>query len=231
MAQVKVVDTWKSKKWYQLISPKFLGEVEIAEIPTTDEEHLVNRIIALPLKEVTHDLSHMYSTVRLRVEKVEGKNAYAKFIGHATSREYLSTLSRRNRDLLRVVLTLTSKDGVKFHVKTLIVTAIACSEEQRRNVRNLAAKELTKMITESNFGDFIHQALFNKIAQALHNTLKKIVPIKRVEVYKTELYEVFDVQDVVELDRQKKAKAPTPESEASKESELPAEPSAATHAG
>ncbi len=230
MAQQKVVDSWKTKKWYQLISPKFLGEVEIAEIPATDEEHLVNRVIALPLKEVTHDLSHMYSTVRLRVEKVQGKNAYAKFIGHATSREYLSTLARRNRDLLRVVLTLTSKDGVKFHVKALVVTAVACSTDQRALVRNTAEKELTRIVTESNFGDFIHQALFNKVAQALHNTLKKIVPIKRVEVYKTELFEIFDVQDVVELDRQKKAKIPA-EGETPAEGEAAAEPTAATHAG
>ena len=32
-----MVDSWKSKSWYNLVSPKFLGEVKIAEIPASDE--------------------------------------------------------------------------------------------------------------------------------------------------------------------------------------------------
>lgn len=201
-----MVDTWKQKQWYKLISPKFLGEVEISEVPATDEEHLLNRIVSLPLKEVTHDLSHMYTTIRLRVEKISGKNAFAKFIGHATSRDYLSTLARRNRDLLRVVFTVLSKDGVKFHVKCLVVTAVACSTAQRKQLRNETLKTLKEIISQKDFSDFIQSVLYNRAAQEVHTKLKKIAPIKRIEIYKTELYEVFDVKDVVELDRQRKVR-------------------------
>jgi len=200
------VDSWKSKSWYNLVSPKFLGEVKIAEIPTSDEDHLINRVIALPLKEVTHDISHMYTTVRLRVEAIKDKNAYTKFIGHSASREYLSTLGRRNRDVLRVVLTTTSKDGVKFTVKTVVVTAVPCSTPQRKAVRNATLNELKRIIADTRFGDFIQGVLYNKINPQIHNLVKKIVPIYRVELYKTELFEVFDETAVVELDRTKKAR-------------------------
>lgn len=200
------MDTWKQKQWYKLISPKFLGEVEISEVPATDEEHLLNRIISLPLKEITHDLSHMYTTIRLRVEKITGKNAFAKFIGHATSRDYLSTLARRNRDLLRVVFTALSKDEVKFHVKCLVVTAVSCSTAQRKQLRNETLKNLKEIISQKDFSEFIQSVLYNRAAQEVHSKLKKIAPIKRIEIYKTELYEVFDVKDVVELDRQRKVR-------------------------
>ncbi len=200
------MDSWKSKSWYNLVSPKFLGEIKIAEIPASDEDHLINRIIALPLKEVTHDISHMYTTVRLRVEAIKDKNAYSKFIGHSASREYLSTLGRRNRDVLRVVLTSTSKDGVKFTVKMVVVTAVPCSTPQRKAVRNASLAELKRIIAETRFGDFIQGVLYNKINPQIHNLVKKIVPIYRVELYKTELYEVFDEDAVIELDRTKKAR-------------------------
>lgn len=206
MAQKKVVDSWKSKSWYNLISPKFLGEVKIAEIPASDEDHLLNRIIALPLKEITHDISHMYTTVRLRVEAIKDKNAYSKFIGHSASREYLSTLGRRNRDVLRVVITSTSKDDVKFTAKLVVVTAIPCSTPQRKAVRNAALSELKRIVSETRFGDFIQGVLYNKINPQIHNILKKIVPIYRVELYKTELFEVFDEAAVIELERTKKAR-------------------------
>lgn len=219
MAQKKVVDSWKSKVWYNLVSPKFLGEVKIAEIPASDEDHLLNRIIALPLKEVTHDISHMYTTVRLRVEAIKDKNAYTKFIGHSASREYLSTLGRRNRDVLRVVLTATSKDGVKFTAKIVVVTAVPCSTPQRKAVRNATLAELKRIIADTRFGDFIQGVLYNKINPQIHNLIKKIVPVYRVELYKTELFEVFDEADVVELDRTKKAREKAVSDAAAAESE------------
>ncbi len=235
MVQKKVVDNWKSKSWYYLISPKFLGEVKVAEIPASDEEHLLNRIIALPLKEITHDLSHMYTTVRLRVEAIKDKNAYTKFIGHSASREYLSTLGRRNRDVLRVVLTSESKDNVKFTVKMVVVTATSCSASQKKSVRNAARKELARIVSETRFGDFIQGLLYNKIAPQIHGAVKKIAPIYRVELYKTELYEVFDEADVVELDRQKKTREAAVKADEAKAAEAGAvvapEPAAATHAG
>lgn len=220
-----MVDSWKSKSWYNLVSPKFLGEVKIAEIPASDEEHLMNRIIALPLKEVTHDISHMYTTVRLRVEGIKDKNAYTKFIGHSASREYLSTLGRRNRDVLRVVFTGTSKDDVKFTVKMVVVTAVPCSTPQRKAVRNSSLAELKRIIAETRFGDFIQGVLYNKINPQIHNLVKKIVPIYRVELYKTELYEVFDEDAVIELDRTKKEReaAVAKDAEAASVAETPVE--------
>lgn len=220
-----MVDSWKSKSWYNLVSPKFLGEVKIAEIPASDEDHMLNRIISLPLKEVTHDISHMYTTVRLRVEAVKDKNAYSKFIGHSASREYLSTLGRRNRDVLRVVLTASSKDGVKFTAKMVVVTAVPCSTPQRKAVRNAALTELKRIIAETRFGDFIQGVLYNKINPQIHGIVKKIVPIYRVEIYKTELYEVFDEEAVIELERTKKARE-----EAAKAAEAPAEGAAPAEA-
>ncbi|MBI4360771.1 hypothetical protein HY572_03285 [Candidatus Micrarchaeota archaeon] len=200
------MDTWKQKSWYNIISPKFLGEVQVAQIVASDEDHLLNRILALPLKEITHDISHMYTTIRIRVESIKNQNAYTKFIGHEASREYLSTLGRRRRELLRVVLETESKDGVKFTVKMLVVTAVPCSTPKKKVLRNMAEAELKKLVQEARFGDFIQDVLYNKISPKIHNLLKKITPIKRVEVYKTELYEVFDETEVIELERQKKAR-------------------------
>lgn len=211
MAQKKVVDTWKQKSWYHIISPKFLGEVQVAQILASDEEHMINRILALPLKEITHDISHMYTTIRIRVQSIQNQNAYTKFIGHEASREYLSTLGRRRRELLRVVLPGKSKDGVAFTAKMLVVTAVPCSTPKKKMLRNMAQSELKKLIQEARFGDFIQDVLYNKISPKIHNALKKIAPIKRVEIYKTELYEVFDEPEVIELERQKKAREQTAE--------------------
>ncbi len=213
-AQKKVMDSWKMKSWYSLISPKFLGETQFAQVPATDEEHLINRIIAIPLKEITADISHMYVTIRLRVSEIKGKTAFTKFIGHSISREYLSTLVRRRRDALQIIFAVKSKDGVEFKVKALVVTALPCSKAQKKALRATANTELKAKINSSAFGEFILDVLNARISTQLYNKLKKIAPLKRVEVYKTELHEVFDTQEIIAKEKPAEEAAAAPVAEA-----------------
>ncbi len=194
----KVVDSWKAKKWYSVIAPNFLNNIEAAQVPAASDEALVNRIIELPLKDITRDLSHMYTTVRLRVAEVSGRKAFAKFIGHSIAREYLRTLSRRRRDLIDIVLPVVSKDGVEFSVKVLVVTANPVSGAHKEALRALLVKELKKKTKATDFGTFVLDVLYNRTSEALHGTLAKIVPIRRVEVWKTALKENFDTEKAPE---------------------------------
>ncbi len=193
-ASKKVVDSWKAKKWYVVIAPNFLNNMEAAEIPAVSDEAMVNRIIELPLKDITHDLSHMYTTVRLRISEITGKKALAKFIGHSVAKEYMRTLARRKRDLVDIVLPVKSKDGVEFRVKVLVVTANPASVEQKHAIRQSVVKELKKRTSSTEFGQIVLDVLYNRTSEALHKSLVKILPIRRVEVWKTELKEEFDTE-------------------------------------
>jgi len=183
-----------------IIAPKFLGEVEVARVPASDEQHLMNRVVTLPLREVTRDLSHVYVNIRLRVSEIKGRTAFTKFIGHEIAREYLSTLVRRRRDVLRVVLPVKSADGIDFTVKALAVTNSPCSGRQKTALRNALASELKKKVARQEFGKFIQETLWGKTGTELYGKLKKLAPLRRIEVYKTELYEEFDVTEVQTLE-------------------------------
>ncbi len=192
----KLVDSWKLKTWYSIVAPKFFKEVELSKTPTTDENHLKNRIIILPLKEITKDISHSFINVKLRVEDIKGNRAFTKYIGHSTSSDYLSTLVRRGRDAMRVVVEGTSKDGVEFTAKAVIVTSVKGSGKQKTSIRNKAASLLKDKMQKEDFNTFISSVFNGKVSAELSSSLKKILPIKRVEVYKTTLKEVFDVENV-----------------------------------
>jgi|YelNatPaOPRAMG01_1025707.scaffolds.fasta_scaffold04646_9 small subunit ribosomal protein S3Ae len=192
----KLVDSWKLKTWYSIIAPKFFKEVELSKTLASDEAHLKNRIIILPLKEITKDISHSFINVKLRVEEIKGNKAFTKFIGHSISNDYLSTLVRRGRDALRVVIQSKSKDEVEFTVKLLIVTAVKGSGRQKTSIRNKAASLLKERISKEDFNTFISNVFNGSVSNDLSSPLKKILPIKKVEVYKTALKEVFDVENI-----------------------------------
>lgn len=163
-------------------------------MPALDDEHLMNRIIKIPLKDITRDLSHVYTTVKLRVSEIKGKTAYAKFIGHEVSREYLHALVRRRMDALNVVVWVASKDGVEFKIKAVVLTAVSCSDRQKNALRVALLQGVKEMASSKEFGQFIYDTLFGKTSAELFKSLKKIAPVKRVEIRKTELKEVFDVE-------------------------------------
>ena len=66
-------------------------------------------------------------------------------------------------------------------------------------LRNALMKELKKRAQSKPFGEFIQETLFGKAAGELFRTLRQIAPLKRVEIRKTELKEVFDTPEIQTL--------------------------------
>jgi small subunit ribosomal protein S3Ae len=213
----KLVDTWKTKKWYAIRAPKIFNEVEVSEVPAQDEAHLLNRVIEIPLKDITKDIAHIYASVRLRVSEVKGNTAHTKFIGHSLSREYLATLVRRYRDKLDVVLPLKSKDGVHFTVKAVVVTQDRISGRQRKALHSAFADLVKARARETDFAPLVLDMIYNKLSQELHAKLHKLAPIRRVEMRKTVLTEWFDTETNMPLPA-----PPAPEPEQPMESPVPA---------
>ena len=223
--QRKTVDKWKKKKWYRVVSPKFLGEKELAQVPALDEDHIMNRVIILPLREVTRDLRHTYTNLALRVHEVKGDLAYTKFIRHELSRDYLATQIRRRRTALQLVFPVKSKDEVEFRVKLFVITAVRCSAKQKNTLRVKVCDFVKKMVSERGFGDFIMDVLYGKVDEEIKDYAKElVVPIPRASLYKSELKEKFDPEEVHEVEElEDPATAEEAPSEENVEEEFPEE--------
>ncbi|OIO26322.1 hypothetical protein COX85_02635 [Candidatus Micrarchaeota archaeon CG_4_10_14_0_2_um_filter_55_9] len=213
----KTVDNWKKKKWYRVISPKFLGEKELAQVPALDEDHILNRVIILPLREITRDLRHTYTNVCMRVYEVKGDLAYTKFIRHEVSRDYLATQIRRRRTALQMAFPVKSRDGVEFRIKMFVITAVRCSAKQKNTLRVNVQKFVEELVSKRNFGDFILDVLYGKVNEEVKDYAGNlVVPVHRVEVYKTELKEEFDTEEVREVVELKES-SPKPRSKTEKQ--------------
>ncbi len=204
----KLVDTFKAKSWYKLMAPKFLSEKEIGQVPALDDEHIINRIIIVPLKDITGDIGHMYYAVKLRVFEVKGKTAYTKFIGHQVSREYLRTLVRRRRDVINLVFSVKAADTSELRVKVVVVTNNLCSDSLKTDMRHLVINTLTARAKATELGDIVHDIVYGKIAMEVTGVLRKRASIRRVEISKTTLKEDFDTEDIVALPGKESEKAP-----------------------
>jgi len=191
MAKEKIVDTWKSKTWYTVLAPQMFESKEIGQIPATEDAHLMNRIVKVSLAELTGDMSQSYVNLNFRINEVKGKTAYTKLIGHEISAGYLRTLVRRRSNVVNEVVDVESKDGVKLRIKISIFTARRVSSPVKTALRNSTKDEVLLRVKEMDFQQLAQEIIFGKFSATLFNRLRKLCPVKRIEVRKAKVFEKF----------------------------------------
>ncbi|NYZ76254.1 30S ribosomal protein S3ae [Candidatus Micrarchaeota archaeon] len=191
MAKEKIVDTWKSKTWYTVLAPQMFENKEIGQIPATEDAHLMNRIVKVSLAELTGDMSQSYVNLNFRINEVKGKTAYTKLIGHEISAGYLRTLVRRRSNVVNEVVDVESKDGVKLRIKISIFTARRVSSPVKTALRNSTKDEVLLRVKEMDFQQLAQEIIFGKFSATLFNRLRKLCPVKRIEVRKAKVFEKF----------------------------------------
>lgn len=191
--KAKVVDKWKRKSWYSVLAPEMFEGKEIGQIIASDEKTLQNRVLRIGLAELTGTLGQAsaYTTLNFRVSEVKGKTAYTKLIGHELSRAYIKTLVRRRRSKVSDVVDVTTKDGVNLRVKAVVLTASKASGNVKTALRHAVAEETIRLAKEMDFPVLAQEIIFGKFGVRIFNRIKKIAPIRRVEIRKTEVKEKF----------------------------------------
>jgi len=187
MVKGKTVDKWKMKSWYTVYAPEMFEGREIGKIPALEDKDLTGRVIRVSIAEITGDLSQSFASLIFRVASVKGKTAQTRLIGHELSKGYLKTLVRRGRSVISVVQDVVTKDGVSLRVKGVVFTARRTSSPVSRAIRAEAVSEITERSKEMAFSQMEQEIIFGKFPSRIFNRIKKIAPVKRVEIRKTEV--------------------------------------------
>lgn len=187
----KAVETWKTKSWYQVYTPKIFGEKPLNEIIASEDKQLLNRVMKVSLDELTGDFSQTYTTVKLRIIDVKGKNAYTRFIGHEQLPSYVRTYIKRGKTIIDDVIDIKTTDGQEVRLKLIIFAACHVARGAEAAIRTALRKELVALTEKMSFEQLMQEIFFKRFATKLIPALKKIAPIRRIEFRKTEVKEVF----------------------------------------
>jgi len=185
----KVKDKWTMKKWFTLIAPEYFGMAELGETPADDAEKVIGRTVETTLAELTNDFSNQntYKKLIFKVHRVAGDNAYTKFWRFELMREYLNSLTRRRTSKIEDIVDITTADGYKLRVKSVVYTVKRCKSSQKRAIRAIMRQIVVERGTSLNFVQFLQECILGKVPAEIYKNAKKIYPLRRVEVRKIEL--------------------------------------------
>lgn len=193
--KTKVVDKWKSKKWYTVKAPALFDNKDLCEVITSDEKNLANRIVKRSLMDLGMGSSSqlsMFTNLKFRVNEIKGTSANTVLIGHEVSPAYMKTFARRGKSLIHEVIDVKPKDTGDVRIKIIAVTDARVSENTRRNIRSAIVEETKKHAGELKFDELMQELIYGKFSSKIFSRLKQITKMRRVEVRKSEVKEVFE---------------------------------------
>ena len=183
----KVKDKWKSKEWYKLRAPRMFNEAEIGETPSADPEFILGRTVEVTVQELTGDYSKMNIKLKFKVADVDGYDAKTVFVGHELTSEYVRRLTRRKKTKTDHVVDVTTKDGFVLRVKPMSIADRRIQSSQEDAMRRILAETLIQMGKDNNLSDLIKAVISGDMSKDLAKACRVIIPIKRIEIRKTEV--------------------------------------------
>ncbi|MEM1657686.1 MAG: 30S ribosomal protein S3ae [Candidatus Jordarchaeales archaeon] len=185
MSKERVKDKWITKKWFTVLAPAYFGNVEIGLTPADSPEKVIGRVIETTLYNITGDFSLIHVKIYFKIISVSGEVAQTEFYGHEFARDYLRSLIRRGTSKVDGIFDVTTKDGRALRVYPVAFTVNRIKTSQEKAIRKIMEEVVKRKAEQLNYGEFAQEAVLGKIASEIYNLAKKIVPLRKCEIWKT----------------------------------------------
>lgn len=185
----RVRDTWKEKQWYTIMTPTEFGDAEIGTTPARDPDMLVKRTVESSMRELTGDFSKQYVKLYFQINNVAGDTANTKFVGHHVTTDYVRSMIRRGTSRIDTIIDIDTQDGYKVNVHILAITVKRAKSSQQKFIRETMGNIVQNAVEGRTFREIVEAVISGKMASSIYHETKKIYPLKRVEIIKTQVVE------------------------------------------
>ncbi len=183
----KVRDKWRSKEWYTVRAPRMFNEIEIGDTPSANPSNLIGRTVEVTVQDLTGDFSKMHIKLKFSVNEVDGHDAKTVFTGHDLTVDYVRRLTRRKKTKTDHVVDITTKDGFGVRVKIMSIAETRIQSSQEEAMRRIMGETVRDMSTGMTIADLVKAIISGDMAREVARACRIVIPIKRVEIRKTEV--------------------------------------------
>ncbi len=164
-----------------------MGRGHIGLTPADEPDHLVGRFVETTVGELTNDFSKHNIKLKLEIVNVTGDVANTRFVGHEITTDYLRSIVKRQTSRIDSNLDIKTKDGYQIRIKPICFTVKRARSSQIRALRDVMNSIVTKRAAETNYEQFIEEAITGRLSANINRNSKAIYPLRRVEIRKTEI--------------------------------------------
>jgi small subunit ribosomal protein S3Ae len=194
----KMKDRWRAKQWYRVMAPEMFNMAPLGETPTDNPASLMGRTMEATVQDLTGDFSKMHIKLKFQINDVRGLDAHTLFVGHDLTSDYVRRQTRRRRSKTDAVIEVTTKDAWRIKVKPMAVSEQRIQSSQETAIRHIMENVMIKAAAESTVSEFVRLMVNGDLSKAIADQGKVIVPLKRIEIRKSEVLAFGEIAEIPE---------------------------------
>ena len=189
MAMQQVKGKMLKKQWYPIKATKAFDSTFLGESYVVAPSMLLNRHLTLNLANLTGDIKQQGISLKFLVSEISDDAGIANVVSYETSSSQLRRLVRRGVEIINDSIVCTTADNKKIKVKPFAVTKTGTSKRKLTMIRLYLRTALNEEIGKCNFDDLIRSVISNKLQVSLKGGVKKIYPVRALEIRKLGIIE------------------------------------------
>tara|TARA_B100000745_G_scaffold54759_1_gene32488 strand:+ start:161 stop:772 length:612 start_codon:yes stop_codon:yes gene_type:complete len=191
----KIKDKWKEKRWITILAPDAFNNIPLGDIPITDDEKAVGRILEVTLHDILKgDPSQNQYKLFFRIDKVTKEKAITIFKKYEYAKEFLRSLIRRGSSRVNFVIDVKTKDGYIFRIKVLALSHRELNTSRKHGLRLIAKNVIEKTVSGMTIDQFVQAACYGKINSDIMAATKKVIRLRHVGLEKVKLIRTADAE-------------------------------------
>ena len=168
------------------------NEMVLAETPTTDPATLVGRNVEIGVPEILGQPQKYYMKLYFKITDVDTKNAYTRFNGYATTREYLYRVVRKRNQKVESTDTFDTRDGWKLQITSMAILNRNTDSKIQKKVRTIMVGHIAEAAKKSGTDDLVKRVLEGSLQKEIRKLGSKVYPVRFCEVSKIEVMKAPD---------------------------------------
>lgn len=182
MAEPKQALKIVKKKWLQIRASKFFDSELLGDCYVAGPELLMGRTVSANLANLTGDIRQQSVTLKFIVTSMDGEAGIADVVGYQMAPSAIRRIVRRGSDRLDESFVCETSDGRKVRIKPMAITKTITNSAVHRSLRKLLVGILVKMVKKHTFDSLINEVITSKLQMEVKAELKKVYPLKAVEI-------------------------------------------------
>jgi small subunit ribosomal protein S3Ae len=187
MSERSVSRRKQQKQWYEVLAPEQFDREKLGETPADETEKVLGRTIETTLGDIRNDASENNTKLTFKITEVATDTAYAEFVKHELTRDYLRSLVRRGSSKVEAYVTVLTTDDYRLQIQPVALTTKGADESQEKAIRRTMIDLVEDAAADRTFEDLVDSIVEGRLSSAIYNEAKTIYPLRRVEVAKATL--------------------------------------------
>lgn len=182
-----MVKASKKKRWFVIKAPKIFDYKVIGETSAVDSKDIIGRAVNLNVASIISDPRKQHIKLLLKIREIKDGVGHTFVKKLEIMRPYLSRIVRKRASKVTAISKIKTKDELEVKIRISAITTHKAHATQKKGIRKIIKTQLSRMASKYNYTAFILTIISEKIQATLRNQLKKVYPIRQLEVEKIEL--------------------------------------------